>query len=51
MSLEAIPDRRAFSRQPNLLSKEVRARLHAQIMTPVHIEHSRNYFCRMLANC
>ena len=25
-----------------------RARRHAQIMTPVHIEHSWNYFCRKL---
>ncbi len=31
------------------LTPEVRKRRHAQIMTPVHIEHSFNYFCRKLA--
>lgn len=33
----------------NRLSAEVRARRHGQIMTPAHVEHSWNYFCRMLA--
>ncbi len=32
------------------LSPQVRAKRHAQIMTPAHIEHSWNYFCRMLGS-
>jgi L-fuculose-phosphate aldolase len=39
---------KAAGLQPNVLSKEVRAKRHAQIMTSVHVEHSWNYFCRML---
>jgi L-fuculose-phosphate aldolase len=39
---------RAAGLQPNILSAQVRARRHAQIMTPAHVEHSWNYFCRML---
>jgi ribulose-5-phosphate 4-epimerase/fuculose-1-phosphate aldolase len=27
-----------------------RARRHAQVMTPAHIEHSWNFFCRKLAS-
>jgi L-fuculose-phosphate aldolase len=34
--------------QPNPLAAEVRARRHGQIMTPAHIEHSWDYFCRRL---
>ena len=30
-------------------SEATRARRHAQVMTPVHIEHSWNFFCRKLA--
>lgn len=39
---------KAAGLQPNILSAEVRARRHAQIMTPVHVEHCWSYFCRML---
>jgi ribulose-5-phosphate 4-epimerase/fuculose-1-phosphate aldolase len=39
---------RAAGLQPNVLSREIRAKRHAQIMTPAHIEHSWEYFCRML---
>ena len=39
---------RAAGLEPNRLAAEVRARRHAQIMTPAHIEHSWDYFCRML---
>lgn len=39
---------KAAGLQPNVLSPEVRAKRHAQIMTPVHIEHCWSYFCRML---
>lgn len=39
---------RAAGLQPNRLGGETRARRHAQIMTPAHIEHSWNYFCRAL---
>jgi len=30
-------------------SEATRARRHAQVMTPAHIEHSWNFFCRKLA--
>lgn len=39
---------KAAGLQPNLLTDEVRAKRHAQIMTPAHVEHSWDYFCRML---
>jgi ribulose-5-phosphate 4-epimerase/fuculose-1-phosphate aldolase len=39
---------RAAGLQPAALRKEVRAKRHAQIMTPAHVEHSWDYFCRML---
>jgi len=39
---------KAAGLQPNVLGAEVRAKRHAQIMTPAHIEHSWDYFCRML---
>jgi ribulose-5-phosphate 4-epimerase/fuculose-1-phosphate aldolase len=39
---------KAAGLQPNPLSGEVRARRHGQIMTPAHIEHSWDYFCRRL---
>jgi L-fuculose-phosphate aldolase len=39
---------RAEGLRPNPLSGEVRARRHGQIMTPAHIEHSWDYFCRRL---
>ena len=32
-----------------LPAPEVRRKRHAQVMTPVHIEHSWNFFCRKLA--
>ncbi len=32
----------------NNLSPQIRARRHAQIMTPAHIEHSWDYLCRLL---
>jgi len=32
---------------PNALSAAVRAKRHAQIMTPAHVEHSWNYFLRL----
>jgi L-fuculose-phosphate aldolase len=38
---------KAAGLQPNPLRSEVRARRHAQIMTPAHIEHSWDYFCRV----
>jgi hypothetical protein len=31
-------------------TQATRARRHAQVMTPVHIEHSWNFFCRKLAH-
>jgi ribulose-5-phosphate 4-epimerase/fuculose-1-phosphate aldolase len=31
-------------------TEATRARRHAQVMTPVHIEHSWNFFCRKLAS-
>jgi ribulose-5-phosphate 4-epimerase/fuculose-1-phosphate aldolase len=39
---------KAAGLRPNPLKQEVRAKRNAQIMTPEHIEHSWNYFCRML---
>lgn len=39
---------KAAGLQPNPLAGAVRARRHAQIMTPAHVEHSWEYFCRML---
>lgn len=39
---------RAAGLQPNVLPSEVRAKRHAQIMTPAHVEHSWGYFCRAL---
>lgn len=39
---------KAAGLQPNHLTPETRARRHAQIMTPAHIQHSWDYFCRML---
>lgn len=39
---------KAAGLRPNPLKQEVRAKRNAQIMTPAHIEHSWNYFCRML---
>jgi ribulose-5-phosphate 4-epimerase/fuculose-1-phosphate aldolase len=39
---------KAAGMQPNRLPAHVRAKRHAQIMTPAHIEHSWDYFCRML---
>jgi L-fuculose-phosphate aldolase len=39
---------KAATLQPNPLAAEVRARRHGQIMTPAHIEHSWDYFCRRL---
>ena len=39
---------KAAGLQPNRLTPETRARRHAQIMTPAHIQHSWDYFCRML---
>lgn len=39
---------RAAGMQPDRLGTQVRAKRHAQIMTPAHIEHSWDYFCRML---
>jgi len=38
---------KAAGLQPNRLDPEVRAKRHAQIMTPAHIEHSWDYFCRV----
>lgn len=40
---------RAAGLRPNALKDEVRAKRHAQIMTPAHIEHSWDYFCRACA--
>lgn len=37
---------RAAGLTPSPLSAAVRARRHAQIMTPAHIEHSWDYLCR-----
>ena len=37
---------KAAGLRPSPLSSEVRAKRHAQIMTPVHIEHSWDYLCR-----
>jgi ribulose-5-phosphate 4-epimerase/fuculose-1-phosphate aldolase len=34
----------------NMPTVATRARRHAQVMTPVHIEHSWNFFCRKLAS-
>jgi hypothetical protein len=31
-------------------TEATRARRQAQVMTPAHIEHSWNYFCRKLAS-
>jgi ribulose-5-phosphate 4-epimerase/fuculose-1-phosphate aldolase len=31
-------------------TQATRARRHGQVMTPVHIEHSWNFFCRKLAS-
>jgi ribulose-5-phosphate 4-epimerase/fuculose-1-phosphate aldolase len=39
---------RSAGLQPNLLSAQTRAKRHAQIMTPAHVEHSWDYLCRML---
>ncbi len=39
---------RAAGLQANVLRDEIRAKRHAQIMTPAHIEHSWDYFCRTL---
>lgn len=39
---------KAAGLQVNPLGSAVRGRRHAQIMTPAHIEHSWDYFCRML---
>lgn len=39
---------KAAGLQVNPLGKAVRGTRHAQIMTPAHIEHSWDYFCRML---
>jgi L-fuculose-phosphate aldolase len=39
---------KAAGLEPSALEDEVRAKRHAQIMTPAHIEHSWDYFCRML---
>lgn len=39
---------RAAGLQPNALGSSVRAKRRAQIMTTAHIEHSWDYFCRML---
>ena len=39
---------KAAGMQPDRLGAQVRAKRHAQIMTPAHIEHSWDYFCRML---
>jgi ribulose-5-phosphate 4-epimerase/fuculose-1-phosphate aldolase len=39
---------KAAGLRPNALGREVRAKRHAQIMTPAHVEHSWDYFCRML---
>ena len=36
------------SGKTSMPGQAARARRHAQIMTPVHIEHSWNYFCRKL---
>ncbi|HEX6320357.1 MAG TPA: class II aldolase/adducin family protein [Burkholderiales bacterium] len=38
---------RAAGLQPSPLEREVRAKRHAQIMTPAHIEHSWDYLCRV----
>lgn len=35
--------------QASMPTPAIRARRNAQIMSPVHIEHSWNYFCRKLA--
>lgn len=40
---------KAAGLQANRLDNEVRAKRHAQIMTPAHIEHSWEYFCRVWA--
>lgn len=39
---------RAAGLAPNPVSAAVRKRRHEQIMTPVHVEHSWNYFVRAL---
>lgn len=39
---------KAAGLQVNPLGSAVRGKRHAQIMTPAHIEHSWDYFCRML---
>jgi ribulose-5-phosphate 4-epimerase/fuculose-1-phosphate aldolase len=39
---------KASGLQVNPLGGAVRGKRHAQIMTPAHIEHSWDYFCRML---
>jgi ribulose-5-phosphate 4-epimerase/fuculose-1-phosphate aldolase len=39
---------RAAGLRPGALGKEARAKRHGQIMTPAHVEHSWDYFCRML---
>jgi hypothetical protein len=39
---------KAAGLQPNPLNREVRGKRHAQIMTPAHVEHCWDYFCRML---
>jgi ribulose-5-phosphate 4-epimerase/fuculose-1-phosphate aldolase len=39
---------RAAGLKPGALGGRVRAKRHAQIMTPAHVEHSWEYFCRML---
>ena len=38
---------RAAGLRPSALTREVRAKRHAQIMTPAHIEHSCDYLCRV----
>jgi L-fuculose-phosphate aldolase len=38
---------KAAGLRPSPLTREVRARRHAQIMTSAHIEHSWDYFCRV----
>lgn len=39
---------RAAGLQPRALREETRAKRRAQIMTAAHVQHSWNYFCRML---
>jgi L-fuculose-phosphate aldolase len=39
---------KAAGLEVNPLGSAVRGRRHAQIMTPAHVEHSWDYFCRML---